>query len=142
MTEDWTARIAGIRMQLDGEFADRVQQSSLTAQQWSLVMTATEFEIENPQAPEDAGIVTNTDNLPAVASEMDRVQKQGMGNVQSGGGSGGILGKIIDRFKREAGSSVDLDEAGTLAEEYGRRLQEKLIEQDRWEEVCAVAAGE
>jgi len=51
MSDDWTDRIAGERMAVDKQFADRVEGSSFSNQQWGLVMTAVEFEIEEPASP-------------------------------------------------------------------------------------------
>lgn len=141
MPQDWRALIAAERMELDGEFSDRVRASSLSSQQWSLVMTAVEFEIENPDTPEDARMVANTDNLSAVASELDTVEAAKPGASARGGGGDGLLSRISDFFGSDGGGDDErLAEAEDLAGEYARRLQEKLVARDRWEDVCAHAA--
>jgi len=63
----WTDRIVGERMAVDQEFSEQIQQSRFSNQQWSLVMTATEFEIEHPDDPDRARIVANTDKLDGVS---------------------------------------------------------------------------
>lgn len=141
MTQDWTSRIAGVRMELDGEFAERIQEASLSSQQWSLVMTATEFEIENPETPEEASLVANTESLPAVAEEMARVEQSHPGAGGDGGSGGGIFGKIKEALGGASGPDVDYDEAESLADDYARRLQQKLDDHGRWVEVCEAASG-
>jgi len=142
MPQDWRALIAAERMELDGEFSDRVRASSLSSQQWSLVMTAVEFEVESPETPEDARMVANTDNLPAVASELDTVEAATPGASTHGGGGDGLLSRISDFFGSGGGGNDELlAEAEDLAGEYADRLQEKLVARGRWEAVCSHAAG-
>jgi hypothetical protein len=129
-------------MQLDGEFAERVEESELMPQQWSLVMMATEFEIEDPETPAEATLVANTDNLSAVAGEMNRIEQDGIGGMSQGSRKESILGRLADKFKRGATTNVDFDEAESLADEYASRLQRMLVESDRWADVCATAASE
>jgi uncharacterized membrane protein YgcG len=146
MTQDWTSLMAGERMELDGEFTDRVASSSLTAQQWSLVMTAVEFEIDAPGTPENATLVANTDTLPAVTDELDKIEDTGPGlGGGRGGGSGsgeGLFSRLTGALGGGGGSDERLAEAEELADEYAGRLQEKLIDTGRWEDVCARAASD
>jgi len=142
MSADWTSAIAAERMQLDNEFNEHVTASSFSNQQWSLVMTALEFEIENPDDPETAEIVPNTSNLPTIMPELDRIAQQGPmgGGGQSGGGSGdGLLSGVKDALGLGGGGDERLEEAETLANQYADRLQEKLEANGRWSSVCQQA---
>ena len=151
MTDDsWQDRVVGARMTVDTEFADRVEASSFSRQQWGLVMTATEFEIENADDAENARIVANTDDLDTILPELDAIEQQ-MGAM--GGGpareesSGGLFGTIADAlgFGSDDGDEVDEGqraEAVDLVQTYAEALQTHLEEQGRWEEIRAVAAGE
>ena len=143
MTGDWTATIAGERMKLDREFADRVQESSFDKQQWGLVMTAVEFEIDDPSDPATAELVPDTSNLPTIMPELDNVGRPGpMGtNAQSSSEGGGI----VDSVKGALGLGGDddeerLDEATELTTEYCDRLQQALEANGRWEAVCRKAS--
>lgn len=144
MTGDWTALIAAERMELDAEFADRVAASTLSSQQWDLVMTAVEFEIETPETPAEATLVANTDRVPAVAEEFDRVERAKPGGSPGGGrGDGGILSRVLGALGGGGGDGEDdrLEAAETLAAQYADRLEEKLREGGRWETICERAAG-
>ena len=140
MTDDWTATVAAERMKLDGEFADRIEASSFDNQQWGLVMTAVEFEIENPTDPDAARIVPDTSNLPAILPELDRISRagpMGSGGPPERSGGGGVLDAV--RGALGLGSDGDdqrLAEATALAEEYAERLQGRLESNGRWEDVC------
>jgi hypothetical protein len=146
MDEDWTSSIAAERMQLDNEFTDRVTASSFSNQQWSLVMTALEFEIENPEDPEHARIVPDTSNLPTIMPELDRVAQQGPmggGGGQSTSNSGGILSGVKEALGLGGGGSDErLEEAETLATEYCERLQEKIEASGRWNAICELASSQ
>src|SRR6056297_770248 len=128
MTDDWTGRIAGERMAADKQFADRVEASSFSNQQWGLVMTAVEFDIEGPDDPETATIVADTSKLPSIMPELDKVGQGGpMAGGAGGGGGGG--GGLLDGVKSALGLSGDdgeddrTDEARQLAQAYADELQ-------------------
>ncbi|WP_226012609.1 DUF5799 family protein [Halomicrobium salinisoli] len=151
MADDWTSSIAAERMELDSEFNDRVEASSFSNQQWNLVMTAIELEIEDPGDPETARIVPDTSSLPTIMPELDRVEQQSMmggagGDGGGGGGSGGggLLGGVKDALGLGSGGGDDerIGEAEQLAEQYCERLQEKLESSGRWEGVRRRAAGD
>ena len=139
----WTDRIAGERMAVDRQFADQVEASSFSSQQWGLVMTAVQFEIENPERPEEARIVADASRLPSVMPEMDRVENQSpMGGAgDSGSNGGGLLSGIKDSLGLGGGSNDDerQAEAADLAQRYADRLQEQLESKGRWESVCELA---
>ncbi|WP_225333797.1 DUF5799 family protein [Halomicrobium urmianum] len=148
MADDWTSSIAAERMELDSEFNDRVEASSFSNQQWNLVMTAIELEIESPDDPEAAQIVPDTSSLPTIMPELDRVEQQSMmggGGADAGGGSsgGGLLGGVKDALGLGSGGGDDerIEEAEDLAEQYCERLQEKLESSGRWDGVRSRAAG-
>ncbi|QGA83049.1 DUF5799 family protein [Halomicrobium sp. LC1Hm] len=151
MSSDWTNAIAAERMKVDTEFNDRVEASSFSNQQWNLVMTALEFEIEGAEDPETAEIVADTSNLSTIMPELDRIAKQGpMGGGGGGGGGGGssgdtgggLLGGVKDALGLGGGGGGDdrIEEAEELAAEYAGLLQEKLETNGRWSMVCDRAA--
>ncbi len=148
---DWTDSVVGERMALDQEFSDHVRASEFTSQEWSLVMTAIEFEIEHAADPDRARIVVDDSKLDQIVPELDtiREQVQGMGG---GGGpsSGGSTGGVIDGVKNAlglgggGGTGGDAEKAAaasSLAQEYADQLQERLERKDRWEEVRTIAAA-
>jgi len=148
MTDDWTGRIAGERMAVDKQFADRVEASSFSNQQWGLVMTAVEFDIEGPDDPETATIVADTSKLPSIMPELDKV---GQGNPMGGpsgsdsrGGSegGGLLDGVKAALGLSGGDGGDerAEEAEQLAQAYADELQEELESNGRWERVCEQAS--
>jgi aryl-alcohol dehydrogenase-like predicted oxidoreductase len=57
MSDKWTDMLAGARMQVDQQFQSRLERSEFTNQEWGLVMTAVEFEIQNADDPENARAV-------------------------------------------------------------------------------------
>lgn len=149
MSDDWTSAIAAERMELDTEFSDRVEASSFSNQQWNLVMTALEFEIEGPEDPETAEVVADTSSLSTIMPELDRIAQQGPmgggggggGGGSSGGSGGGLLGGVKDALGLGGGGGDErLEEAEDLATQYAELLQEKLETNGRWATVCDRAA--
>jgi hypothetical protein len=153
---DWTDSVVGERMQVDQEFSQQVQASEFTSQEWSLVMTAIEFEIEGAEDPDTASVAVDDSNLEQVIPEFDEIRSQmdamgGMaGGSQSGGGGGG--GGVMDSVKSALGlGGGDGDEdaeherkeeaATKLTAAYAERFEARLRENGRWEEVCAIAAA-
>jgi hypothetical protein len=146
MTDDWQDLIVGARMSVDQQFANRVQASSLSRPQWGLVMTAVDFEFENPGDPEDARIVADTSSLKHVLPEMDNVDEQ-MNQMGAGGSSGGsgVVGGIKDALGIGGGDDDHeelADESRELAQAYADELQAFLEDEGRFEEVRRAAAGE
>ena len=141
---DWTDAIVGERMAVDREFNDRVQASEFSSQEWGLIMTATEFEIEHADDPDRARIVANTEKLPSIMPELDNIQDQmaAMGGG-AGGGSGGSSGGLLDGIKSALGlgsgeDGVDqerLEAAAQLTQEYADELQAQLEANNRFEQV-------
>ena len=150
MSDDWTGRIAGARMTVDKQFADHVEASSFSPQQWGLVMTAVEFEIEGPEDPETARIVADTSKLPSIMPELDKVGQGGPmggrpGGDESRGGSGGS--GFLDGVKAALGlaggddSDDRTEEAQQLAQAYAEELQAELESKGRWDQICEQASG-
>lgn len=144
---DWTGRIAGERMSVDQQFTDRVEASSFSNQQWGLVMTAIEFEIEGASDPESASIVADTSKLESIMPELDKVGNQApMGAPGDSGGrsgsSGGLLSGVKSMLGMDGGDGDDEQtaEAERLAQAYADELQSELETKGRWESVCETAA--
>ncbi|WP_123533865.1 DUF5799 family protein [Halosimplex salinum] len=148
---DWTDRIVGERMQVDQEFAEKVAASNFSRQQWGLIMTAVEFEIENSDDPEAARLVADTSKVESIVPELERVdQATGMaaGGGRAGGGDSGGSGGIIDGVKDAlglggGGGGVDREQlaaAEEMAQMYAGDLQEKLESRGKWEEIRVLAS--
>lgn len=148
MSDGWTDQLAGARMQVDQRFQDRVASSQFSNQQWGLIMTAVEFDIDNPEQPGEAELVADTEKLPHIIPELDSLPT-GAGMAGPPGGSsseksGGLLGKLTGLFSSsDEDSGVDQDQleaARSLVEEYATELETYLQEQGRWESLCESAA--
>jgi hypothetical protein len=140
---DWTDRIVGDRMTVDRQFNQRIHASEFQSQEWSLIMTATEFEIENADDPEAARIVANTEKLegmmPHIEEAGQRQRSMSPGGGSGGGGDGGgLFGSIKDALglgNGEKNSAARLDAAERLAQEYADELQSHLESNGKWEQV-------
>ena len=140
----WTDSIVGDRMTVDREFNDNVVNSRFSSQEWGLIMTATEFEIENADDAEDARIVANTEKVPQIIPELDNIRKQ-MGAMGGGGqDSSSSGGGIVDSIKGALGLGGDggkkgeqekLEDAERLTQAYADALQQHLEEKGKWEQV-------
>jgi len=157
MTEEWTNRVVGERMAVDQEFNDRVRGSEFSSQEWSLIMSATQYTIDDPDNPDVASIVVDREatNLDAIMPELENIQEQmgalggaGGGKSDVGGSSGGLFDGVKSALGLGGGGSSSTDDyaeraesARQLAGEYGSELQSHLEAKGRWEEICAVAAA-
>lgn len=143
----WTDRIVGERMTVDKEFSSRIAGSRFSSQEWSLIMTATEFEIENPDDPENARIVANTEKIDQILPELENIRSQvgamgGAGGDAPGGGSSAGSG-LVDSIKGAlgvgdgGGDSYEEERraAEELTQEYAEELQSHLESNGRWEPV-------
>jgi hypothetical protein len=137
---DWTDRIVGDRMTVDREFNDRVMASEFQSQEWSLIMTATEFEIENADDPDAARIVANTDKLEGMMPHIEEAGKRQQ--AMAGGGGKDNSGSIIDTVKGALGlgngtekNDAKLDSAERLVQEYADELQSHLESKGKWDQV-------
>lgn len=144
---DWQDRIVGARMAVDRSFADRVTEAGFSRQQWGLVMTAVEFEIEHADDPERAELVADASKLVHVMPEIESVDRQAaaVAGAEPGGGSGGgLFGSIKGLLGLGGDDGVDEElrrSAAALAEEYAAELQAHLESEGRWEEIRTTAAG-
>lgn len=141
---DWTDAIVGDRMAVDQEFSGRVRDSEFTNQQWGLIMTAVEFDIENADDPDAARITAQTEKLPQIMPELEKVERAGpMGGGPGGGGDSGGLGGMLSDVKESllgGGGDDGPDEqrvaaAERLTQEYADTLQEHLEGKGKWEQV-------
>ena len=135
--------IVGDRMAVDNEFNSQVAASEFSRQEWGLIMTAVEFEIEDPGS-DRARLVADTGNLSAVMPEMDRIAERQQGMAGGGSGSGGgLLGSLKDALGLGGSGGTDPDRvraAEELANAYATELQRHLEERGKWEQVCAAAS--
>jgi hypothetical protein len=139
---DWTDSIVGDRMAVDREFNDHVTASSFTRQEWGLIMTATEFEIENADDPDAARIVANTEKLPQIMPELKNVRSQmaqmGGAPADDSSSGGGLLDSIKGALGLGGGGGVDeerLADAERLVQEYADQLQSHLESKGKWNQV-------
>ncbi|PSQ58609.1 MAG: hypothetical protein BRD23_06385 [Halobacteriales archaeon SW_9_67_25] len=151
MSEDWRDQLAGARMQVDQQFQSRLEQSEFTNQEWGLIMTAVEFDIEHPGDPDRAEMVADTSQLDQIFPELDRLKEQmggPMGGGADSGSSGGVLGAFKDLLGGVSGGGSGgtdrerMDAAMDMAEEYATDLQAYLEKRGRWEEIRQAAEGE
>ena len=152
MTEDsWNDRIVGERMAVDQEFSSRIAGSRFSSQEWSLIMTATEFEIEHPEDPDRARIVANTEKLEQILPELENVRSQvgamgGMGDDPGASSGGGLVDSIKGALGMGGESEQSYEEerqaAEELTQEYAEELQSHLESKGRWDSIRNVAAGE
>ncbi|MFC4245599.1 DUF5799 family protein [Natribaculum luteum] len=152
MTEDsWTDRIVGERMTVDQEFSSRIAGSRFTSQEWSLIMTATEFEIEHPEDPDRARIVANTEKIEQILPELENVRSQvgAMGGAtpdQNSGSGGGIVDSIKGALGMGGGGGdsyeAEREAAETLTQEYAEQLQSHLESNGRWDSIRDSVADE
>jgi len=146
---DWTDMLAAERMRVDRKFEDQLEASSFSRQQWGLVMTAVEFEIDDPEDPDTASLRADTSKLSSVMAEIKNLGERGGGMTSpSGGGSagsgggGGILSTIAGLFGGGGGGGALQNEAEELAADYTETLQEHLEKRGRWATICEQAASE
>jgi len=153
----WTDRFVGDRMAVDREFTQRVAASEFSSQEWGTIMTAVEFDIENPETPAEAEVAADTSKVDQVIPALEQMaDAMGMGGAGGGGGSrsggsgsgggagGGIFGSIKNSLGiggGDDGSDQRAEAAAALADEYAMRFQEHLEAQGKWEQACEVAAS-
>jgi len=151
MSDDWTDRLAGARMQVDKQYQDTLEASSFTSQEWGLVMTAVDWEIDDPENPEEATLVADTSKLPDIIPELEQIQSD-MGGAQrpvaDGPDTGGLLGRVR-QYVRSLSSHTSgeptekrLADAKELVEGYTLELQQFLEERGQWADICQAAADQ
>ena len=147
MTDNWTDSLAGARMQVDQQFEPRVEASEFTSQEWGLIMTAVEFDVHEAGDPEAAELYADTDNLPQIVPELERIQREmgGSATPVEDSGSSGMFGKVrqmIDNLTADRKTSSDderLRNAEVLVQDYADELQIYLEKQGRWDEIRQAA---
>jgi len=149
MSNDWRDQLAGARMQVDQQFQNRLERSEFTNQEWGLIMTAVEFDIEHPGDPDRAEMVADTSQIDQIFPELERLKDQ-MGGPMGGGGDSGSSGGVLGAFKDllggfsggGGGGGTDqerMDAATDMAQEYATDLQAYLEKRGRWEEIRQAA---
>lgn len=147
----WRDLVVGDRMAVDQEFAPRVAESGFTRQEWGVLMTAVEFEVEDPDGSEPR-LVADTSKVPQVLPEVEKTRERmnAMGGAgggpggASGSGGGGLLGSLARKLGFGSGGGVDedrLEMAEQLAGEYAELFQARLEAQGKWADVCEAAAA-
>jgi len=141
---DWTDAIVGDRMTVDQEFAGRVASSQFSTQEWGLIMTATELDIEHADDPDRARIVADTSKVEGIMPELESLdQGMPMGGGGGGGGrsNGSGVGGLVGSLKTALGLADDGVDDGRLAaaerltREYAAELQSHLESRGKWEQV-------
>lgn len=138
---DWTDAIVGERMAVDQQFSSEVHDSSFSNQEWGLIMTAAEFEIENADDADAARIIPDTSKVGPIMTEVEQMdQRVGAAGARSSGGDGnGIVSTVKDVLGLGGGDEGPDEERVAAAEEllqrYADTLQTHLGEKGRWEQV-------
>jgi hypothetical protein len=139
---DWTDSFVGDRMAVDREFNRRVADSQFNNQEWGLIMTATELEIENAEDPDEARLVADTGKLPQIMPELENLRSQvgAMGGGGGGADAGSSGGGLVDSIKGALGfgggrDDERLEAAERLTQEYADELQQRLEQNGKWERV-------
>jgi hypothetical protein len=140
---DWHDRTVSERLSVDSEFSAYLNEKPVSNQQWGLLMTAIEFDIENPEDPERARIVPDLSKIGSVLEPArDAGQDENPVSEEYGEGGGGLGGRIKRSLGLGGGDDPMRAAAEELSEEYARRLQTKLEESGKWERTCEMAAEE
>lgn len=153
--------LVGARMRVDSEFATQVEASQFSRQEWSLIMTAVEFDVDRAGDAERARLVADTSKIAEIMPEVQRVadaQGRGMQGMGRPGGSGrslgtGLLDAVSDALGlggsggggRGGDTAVDpetISAAESLVDHYATELQSHLERNGRWEDVRRAAGDE
>lgn len=149
MENNWTDRLAGARMRVDQQFQDRLAESEFTNQEWGLIMTAVEFEVEYADDPERARLIANKEKIEEIIPELQNIQHEMGGSprpVDSAPTGDGIFGRFkqyLHQLRPEKPAQNDSErvaEARLLVDEYAHDLQTFLEKRGRWEEIRQAAA--
>ncbi|ERH05311.1 MAG: hypothetical protein J07HN4v3_00906 [Halonotius sp. J07HN4] len=139
---EWEDMIVGDRMTVDNEFTDRVQASQFSNQEWGLIMTATEFDIEAADDPDAARLVADTSAVESIMPELESIDAQ-RGPVAGGSeasNDGGLVETIKGAFGLGGGDADGVDQerlaaAESLAQAYADALQAHLESKETFEEI-------
>lgn len=142
----WRDRIVGDRMQVDQEFADQVERSSLSRSEWSLVMTAVSLDVHGEG--ESASLVADTTQVEEILPELeDLAERMGGPPGRQGGGGGNPMSGVIRSFRSSLGLDGGLDaekrsDALGLPGKYASALQRHLEHRGKWAEIRDAAIAE
>jgi hypothetical protein len=143
---DWQDMIVGDRMTVDDQFSRRVNNSQFSRQEWSLIMTATRFEIRNADDEDAAELVADTSELSSIMPELESVANMGpMGQPQREASGGGLFDSLFDALGLGGRDGTDperVEAAERLVAAYADELQAHLEAEGRWGKVRAAAAEE
>lgn len=141
----WRDLIVGDRMRVDQEFADTVRSSSLSSSEWSLVMTAVEFDVQGEG--ESAQLVADTSQVESILPELEKLAER-MGGMpsqrESKGGTAGILDSLrssLNLGNRGLDPEKRSDALG-LPQKYANALQRHLENRGKWEDIRDRSATE
>ena len=143
---DWRDMIVGDRMTVDDEFSRRVDNSQFSRQEWGLIMTATRFEIRNPEDEAAAELVADTSELPGIMPELETVANMGpMGQPREDDSGGGLFESLFGALGLGGDGQGDtdaerLEAAERMVAAYADELQAHLEAEGRWDEVRTAAA--
>jgi hypothetical protein len=151
---EWTDKLARARIQVDKEFYESIERSQFTEQEWGLIMRATEWRVANPESPEHAKLVAETDKVAEILPQLSRI-RQDVQTAAAGpeaarqrtlaeGFSGWINGFVEMLSRAVTSNSRDsrVEDAEALAAEYAERVQDYLERRGKWNEVRKAAAEE
>ena len=161
----WRDRLAGHRMQVDEQFAPQVRESPLTSGEWSLVMTAVEFDVEGEG--DSARLIADTSKLDSVVPEFETMRRRGPGGSPRPDSVDGAIGSTkdalgINSFEdvidlKPLGDRLGIDLMGALglagetedeekiraarrlSDAYARELQTHLEAEGEWERIREAA---
>ena len=141
---EWEDMIVGDRMTVDNEFTDRVQASQFSNQEWGLIMTATELDIEAADDPEAARLVADTSAVESIMPELESIdaQRGPVAGEREASNGGGLVETIKGAFGLGGGDTDGVDQerlaaAESLAQEYADALQAHLESKETFEDVRA-----
>ena len=143
--QGWRNLIVGDRMRVDQEFSETVQNSSLSSSEWSLVMTAVDFDVEGEG--DSARLVADTSQVESILPELEKLAQR-MGGQAGGRSSEGPGSGIVDSIRDSLGfgsGGVDAEkrnDALNLPQKYAEALQSHLESRGKWEMVKKGAAAE
>jgi hypothetical protein len=141
---DWRDLIVGDRMRVDQEFADTVRSSSLSSTEWSLVMTAVEFDVEGEG--ESARLVADTSQVESILPELEKLAERmgGMPGKRQSKGAGSILDTLRSSLNLGNGGPdpEKRNDALGLPQKYADALQRHLEERGKWSDVRERSAAE
>lgn len=145
MAQKWTDRIVSAQIAVNDRFADRLQHSQLSRQEWGLVRSAVDFEIKHPNDPDRARIIAKTQNLSTIMPKLIQIAEMTSTAASHRTGSS----SIFDAVKTALGlnDSVDAlrtekrDQAEQLAAAYAADLQRYLEHNGKWDAIRASVRG-